>query len=128
MNKILLTLFFTLALAACGPFYSTEYRYQPPADDRGRACVAQCEASKTQCRVNADLRAENRELKCEAQARDDYERCLFNAKGEGGKNSCARRSCSESADTRTCETDHRVCFEACGGVVQSQQVCTFNCP
>lgn len=124
----LLWIAMALLLGACGPIYQTEYRYQPPLDEQGRACVAHCEAGKSQCRVNADLRAENRQLKCESAARDDYERCLFNAKGDSSKTSCLRRRCSEPAASDSCAADHRVCFESCGGVVQSQQVCSFNCP
>ena len=117
-----------LLVVSCGPVYETNYRYVPPADPLSRPCVSQCLADKSGCRHTEELKAENRRLRCEADARSDYERCLFNARDEQGKNSCHRRSCSENASFMQCEADYRVCFESCGGVVEEERVCTFNCP
>lgn len=120
-----------LLLASCGPMYETQYRYSPPADSEGRACVAHCDVGKTQCRINADLRAENRQLRCEREAAQDFERCLTTQGADPEKSKCHRRLCSESSassDRSACEDDHRVCFQGCGGVIDSTQVCTFNCP
>lgn len=129
--RILLAALATFLLLSCGPIYETQYRYTPPADAQGRACIAQCEVGKSQCRINADLRAENRQLRCEREARDDFERCLTVQGADPEKSHCQRRICSLSSsgsDQDQCESDHRVCFQGCGGVVSSQQVCSFNCP
>lgn len=120
-----------LMLVSCGPIYQTEYRYTPPADSQGRACVAHCDVGKSQCRITADLRAENRQLRCERESAQDFERCLTTQGADPEKSRCQRRICSESSassDRAVCEDDHRVCFQGCGGVVDSTQVCTFNCP
>lgn len=131
MRFLLLLAVAGLTLAACGPVYETEYRYTPPGDVEGRACVAHCEAGKAQCRVTADLRAENRQLRCEREAAQDFERCLTTQGADPEKSKCHRRYCSEGdagGDRAQCADDYRVCFQGCGGVVDSSQVCTFNCP
>lgn len=126
--RFLLIVLAVAGLASCGPIYETNYRYLPPADPLSRPCVSQCLADKGNCRNTQELKAENARLRCERDARDDYERCLFNAKDEQGKTSCHRRSCSENASFAQCEGDYRVCFQSCGGVVEEERVCTFSCP
>lgn len=121
-------LLLALTLAACGPIYDTNYRYTPPSDPLARPCISQCLADKGNCRSTAELKAENSRLRCERDARDDYERCLGNAKGEQGRSSCHRSSCNQSADFGMCEADYRVCFQSCGGVIDEERVCSFNCP
>ncbi len=127
MRKILAVVA-ALVVMSCGPIYETNYRYTPPADPLSRPCISQCLADKSQCRHIAELKADNATLRCERDARDDYERCLGNAKGDQGKSSCNRRSCGSSADTGICEVDYRSCFQSCGGVIDEERVCTFNCP
>jgi hypothetical protein len=117
-----------LLLAACGPIYETQYRYHPPADSEGRACASQCQTSKLQCRDTTELKADNSRLRCEADSRDQYERCLSTSNSEQSRNSCQRRSCSANPDYGICEADYRTCFAGCGGNVDAVQVCTFNCP
>lgn len=117
-----------LLTVSCGPVYETNHRFTPPADPLSRPCISQCLADKGQCRNTADLKAENSRLRCERDSRDDYERCLSTASGEQGRSSCNRRSCGQSSDNSQCDADYRTCFESCGGVVETERICTFNCP
>ena len=128
MKRLLVAMLLALVAVACGPIYSTEYNYRPPADDQGRACIAQCNAGKTTCRSNADLKAENERLRCEQDASSEYRRCQNRAVNDAARAECVERSCNFEADTGICEGDYRICFQSCGGVVESRQVCTFNCP
>ncbi len=121
-------LLLTMVLAACGPIYETNYRYTPPSDPLSRPCISQCLADQSQCHNVAELKAENSRLRCERDAREDYERCLGNASGEQGRASCNRRSCNQEPNLSACGVDYRTCFQSCGGVVDEQRVCTFNCP
>lgn len=121
-------LWMALLLASCGPIYETNYRYTPPNDPLSRPCISQCLADKGQCRNTAELKAENSRLRCERDSRDDYERCLGNAKGEQGRASCSRRNCGQDANYGFCEADYRTCFQSCGGSVDEERLCTFNCP
>lgn len=127
MRKLFM-LIAALLVVSCGPIYETNYRYTPPQDPLSRPCISQCLADKGQCRNTADLKAENQRLRCELEARDDYERCLSNANGEQGRNSCHRRTCSENASYGQCGSDYHTCFQSCGGIIDEERVCTFNCP
>lgn len=127
MRKLLVAVLAVL-ITSCGPIYETNYRYTPPADPLSRPCVSQCLADKGNCRNTQELKAENSRLRCERDARDDYEQCLSNSKGEQGRSSCNRRSCNQSAEFGLCEADYRVCFQSCGGIIEEERVCSFNCP
>lgn len=116
------------AVTGCGPVYNTEYLYNPPADPQSRACIAQCNTNKMLCRGNADLKAENERLRCDLQANGDYDRCLNRAVNDAARAQCVKRSCYSTAESAICEDDFRTCFQTCGGVVESRQVCSFNCP
>ncbi len=50
--RALTLLILTLGLAACasGPRYQSTYRYEPPTDAAGRACLEECEHQMTACR------------------------------------------------------------------------------
>lgn len=126
--KNILAVIAALLVVSCGPIYETNYRYTPPSDPLSRSCVTQCLADKGQCRNTADLKAENQRLRCELDARDDYERCLSNSQGEQGRSACSRRTCSDNAQYGQCEGDYRTCFQSCGGIIDEERVCTFNCP
>lgn len=129
MKRTLVLLLTGLLLAACGPIYNTEYNYIPPADPESRACIAQCNGNKSQCHANADLRAQNERLRCDVDASIDYERCLGHAANDAARAQCVKRSCSGGdANYSRCDDEFRICFQSCGGIVQSRQVCTFNCP
>lgn len=48
--KIAVSFLLLCALAACAnPRYQTAYRYDPPNDTAGRACIAQCEPKLASC-------------------------------------------------------------------------------
>jgi hypothetical protein len=128
--RVLVVAALTLAAAACGPFYSTEYNFIPPSDPHSRACISQCNSDKTQCRANAQASAENEQLRCQVDAGNDYERCLNKAGNDDARKKCSKRSCYANADSANaiCDGDFRGCFQSCGGTVESHQVCTFNCP
>ena len=128
MRNLIATLLAAALLMSCGPIYETNYRYTPPSDPLSRPCVTQCLADKSQCRGTTELKAENRRLRCELDARDDYERCLINATGDQGRASCHRRSCGDDVNYGQCDADYRSCFQSCGGVIDEERVCTFNCP
>lgn len=119
-----------LLVVACGPVYKTEYRFIAPAEPQAQSCVSQCETDQRQCRASADLQAEHHQQRCERDASADYELCFTRAGNDQERNRCQRKSCSASADDdkQLCEADHRACYQGCGGVVKTDQVCTFNCP
>ncbi|MFN4262620.1 MAG: hypothetical protein ACK4IT_03100 [Thioalkalivibrionaceae bacterium] len=118
-----------LMLAGCGPIYSTEYRYTPPAGEQARFCVAQCMNTRELCRISAEQRAALRAAECRSEADRTYAQCLASAGTDEARSRCRPRtaSCSSSVQSERCDADYRVCYQTCGGKVESQQVCTFNC-
>ena len=128
MNK-LFALAAALTIAACGPVYETQYDYIPPHDRGAQGCLAQCNANKSQCRTTQSTQAENERLRCELDARQEYDHCQGRAVNGAERDKCTQRSCSApSANSAQCDEDFRICYAGCGGTVESHQVCTFNCP
>ena len=70
--KIGFSVLLLLALSACvSPRYQTAYRYDPPSDTAGRACLAQCEpklaSCQTQCADKHQACVKNLEPQIEAR-------------------------------------------------------------
>lgn len=102
-----------MVLAGCGP----EYTYTPPATAAGQACVAQCQATQTDC---ADTKREQTAYKqsaCEEKAEREHYYCLQFAKTDADRSKCQKSACYEYADTSQCETGFRACYQQCGGKV-----------
>lgn len=114
-------------LLACGPSYRTEYTYTPPLDDRGRKCVADCNAERQDCRAGADARAEKERSQCEIKSNTSYYACLATAPDQKARDACVHEECRADPQYAACDGDFRTCFQVCGGTVTTQQVCTFNC-
>lgn len=116
-----------LLLAACAPVKEIRYNFQPPKDGPGQACVAQCSATHSACLREANNKAAGERDLCEAEAREDYDVCLTRATSES-QMPCQMRRCEIRAEeTAACDPSYRACFQACGGAVQTQEVCIFNC-
>lgn len=61
------------ALAGCaGPRYQTAYRYEPPADPAGQACVAGCEAALADCRGRCEAEWKTCAARVEPEVEDRY--------------------------------------------------------
>lgn len=111
-----------LFLAGCGPVYKTEYSYRPPQSPQGQACIMQCDNMKRQCYIYEDFRVRA----CEDEnriARLEYERCL-----SMNYDRCWDMSsfCS-SADYRHCDEEYRLCYQNCGGLITSREICVSGC-
>lgn len=115
-------------LAGCGPVYQTVYNYEPPRDEIGMRCVRQCEDTMRECLQKEELKDEN--CRKEYHIADlEYQRCRELARQRGEKpERCYRRGvyCS-SGDRERCESQYRLCYENCGGVIRSKQVCSMFC-
>lgn len=122
----------TLWLTACGPWYTTDYKFIPPPAPQSRVCVLQCESNRLQCQQIQDMQKEN----CEDRAEMDYRWCesrrAYEYRQDGSRRcvrncSCTRRYCG-GYDRATCEAHHRTCFQFCGGTIVEEKRCVFNCP
>ncbi|MGD9887655.1 MAG: CagY family CD-EC repeat-containing protein [Halothiobacillaceae bacterium] len=120
----------SLTLSGCGPVYSTQYRYTPPLDANGKMCVNQCVNNRDMCRMMEETRAMQEQAQCQQYAAMRYSMCLSNAKTEQERRNCERMNrgyCSRTAYTEHCEESFRLCFQNCGGKIDSFQVCDFGC-
>lgn len=122
------------AAAACGPVYKTTYEMTPPQTAEGRACVGQCQQTKSACR-NAGY---DRYARCKSEQHAYAER-KFNeyriqqlllkqpiTKSQGsfyGGYSCRDEQSYKSG----CDDDFVGCFATCGGAVTPRTVCVRNC-
>ncbi len=75
------TLFTTLivmaGLSGCAaPQYQTAYRYEPPADAQGLACVQACEQSKQTCQAGCQTRHQACQKDIEPLVEDGYTQVL----------------------------------------------------
>lgn len=121
-----------ITLSACGPIYKTEYRFQPPPDERGRICAnacldkmqscqSSCKTQNTECRHIKSLEAENAYLHyVNERQREDKE--VEKSKRDFENYSDCNTGCSEQ-----CESIHRICHMNCGGNVTETRYCTAFC-
>lgn len=126
-NKInlLVAVLFTCFLNSCGPVYDTQYSYIPPDSSEGRACIFQCENSRSQCQELEQYRSQD----CERRSSYDQDRCeediRYRYDREPKWYECGSSSCT--VDEERCESQYRYCYESCGGKVDQKTVCVSNC-
>ncbi len=111
-----------LFLIGCGPVYKTEYTYRPPQGPQALNCIMQCDNIKRQCYTNEDFSVRA----CEDEnriARLEYERCVSMKYDR-----CWDRSyyCN-SADYLYCDEEYRICYQNCGGLITSREICVSGC-
>jgi hypothetical protein len=131
--RIALTAAFLLLAAlinGCGPIYGTEYRYSPPPEPEARSCVALCRNTQQLCRSTAENRAERETMRCEVEANRDYERCLrAGRRDREALSRCHLRTCpTHLPHDGHCTEEFNLCYTECGGEVEVERVCQFNCP
>ncbi|MFW6342585.1 MAG: hypothetical protein ACOC00_06150 [Halothiobacillaceae bacterium] len=71
-----------LLLAACAsPRYETSVSYLPPADEAGRACIAECSEALTACQDDCAARWATCRESVEPQARQRFEEAVHRYEG-----------------------------------------------
>ena len=121
--KVFVLVMSALALLGCGPVMQTQYRYTPPSDPQARACLMQCQMGRQQCETIATQQAAMQYQTCELRAQSSYASCQAS-----GNQFCVRQVCFRgSGNNAGCETNYNACYAACGGDVQSTQVCVRRC-
>ncbi len=117
-----------ILLSACGPIYSTKYRFIPPQDVWSRQCITECLRINDNCYTQAENRAAKERMQCEQAASIRYATCIATAKTEAASKNCSQHSfCNQTADTSRCDSEYRHCYQNCGGIVEAYQVCEFGC-
>ena len=128
--KVVILITQALLFSACSPVYKTTFTYTPPETDAGKLCIAQCENNKIQCAQLEQMRYSS----CQQQSDFDYHLCRsrrvyrYNHKGHRKCVSncyCYHRNCYQK--TTACESNYRLCYEACGGKIISETQCVERC-
>jgi hypothetical protein len=119
-------------LTGCGPIYETHYSYVPPRTPMGNMCVAQCVQGKSMCEQMSQMQHDN----CRMQSRQDAmyryshyrDRQIAHGKPiERSMYDFDRGSFGCSSSSSQCVPNFNMCYQACGGQVMAQQVCTAFC-
>lgn len=116
-------------LCACGPTYRTNYNLFPPSDAAGQTCVRNVSMMSDTCVAN-----------CRQMSRSCANPGGFHTSfgasnyghgmgiGYGSRDLFDDRDCSATQCIETCLATARTAHVNCGGTVQSEVVCTANCP
>ena len=123
MKKLLVVLFVLSLLSACGPIYSTTYKFIPPKTAKANKCISRCQAIKQSCEQN-----------CSQERR----MCRMGNTVLAGVNSTVRganqvrgralntgiNNCNFNCG---CNSSYRECYASCGGEVIELKQCTAFC-
>lgn len=114
MIKAISLLSVVFLVSSCGPFYNTEYEFVPPQRTDERTCANSCIKDKTNCFQRCKDRS----------TIEGFGQNLFTALGSPNFHTYEyhKRECEES-----CNQDHRMCHENCGGKVIAKKVCVYGC-
>ena len=75
--RAMLLVIVMVGLAACAsPRYQTVYRYEPPVDVSGRACLEKCEQKLAGCRQSCAVNYQACEQRIEPQVEERYNEAL----------------------------------------------------
>jgi hypothetical protein len=133
-----------LAGSGCGPRYRTFTTYAPPADQVGRACLAECAAIRQSCRQDVGGMVQQCRLDAEAAAQRlhlqrlaEYGVELYHFEAgltdhppqKPGEARPDYRSCNYQAGNleQQCQDDHDLCYQNCGGTITYTTQCVANC-
>lgn len=121
----------SLLIQGCAPIYKTNYIYHPVKSEKASHCANECLQHKQTCRSQClDLQRQcEREARLLAIASD-----LINVQSPSNSNISSNRyellnDCYKQAEKceLSCDEDHKLCHENCGGEVTVQTVCVKNC-
>lgn len=130
LRKLSVLIGLAFLLNGCIPIYETSYTYIPPKSFRGRQCVNECLAQKSDCQSRCSFR----EQRCRMQAqRNAYFAYHEYAREQRRQNLPVVKTIDDFADYSYCssncgcESDYRQCYSNCGGKVIPHTRCIAFC-
>jgi len=129
-----IAIFLTIFIQGCAttPEYETFYNYAPPKTAEGRACIFQCELTRSQCEQLVQMRLDNCQNRaqikydnCEYRSQAAYDNCVLSGAQNCYKDWCSMDQCNNN--TRSCDNKYNSCYSTCGGSVGSETRCVNNC-
>lgn len=126
---------FLLVLSGCGGEAPKNYSYTLPPTPGGRLCTNQCVDAQNFCHQTCDLDNRKCVSKVQTQALQDYDKYTreqfsshlaidLRPRDFERMASCdsQKKSCSDE-----CESHYQVCYQTCGGKVDTSTSCLFLC-
>ncbi len=127
--KLVLVTVLVALIAACGPIYSTNYKYIPPQSENGRMCIANCSSNNNTCEQmcnsnRTSCRMMNTTADLAAAAIDKGKTTTKRANTNANRSNCdyEYNICRDN-----CGDNYRSCYQNCGGQVIAERVCTAFC-
>jgi hypothetical protein len=123
--KLIRIIFLTAAMfciTACGPAYKTVYHYKLPKHRSDRHCVASCRIALSQCQNSC--RAANQNCQNQQLIADD----IASRHRRHHRDDNFYQPSYDCNQGCNCRASYNDCYTDCGGEVDAQQVCIFNCP
>lgn len=134
MSKIIyaILLITCFIIQGCAPIYKTNYIYHPVTSKKASHCANECIQHKQTCRsqcLNLQRQCE-KEANTLAVASDLINRQSTPSSINGSTRHELLNDCYKNEDKceLSCEEDHKLCHENCGGEVTMQTICVKNCP
>lgn len=102
-----------LALAGCGPMYSSSYQFVAPKSKVARQCIASCVQERQNCQAACTQRVRI---------------CNFTSRRAMIRGDRAFRPRVRNCNfVCSCDARYRACYTSCGGEVLEQKTCTAFC-
>lgn len=119
----------SLFIQGCAPVYKTHYIYHPVKSEKANDCVNEGIQHKKTCRSQClDLQKQCEKEAGQLAVASDLiktpDSSISTTRYEL-LNDCYKQK--EKCEA-SCEEDHKLCHENCGGEVTMQTICVKNCP
>ena len=129
-----MTSMIVILLQGCSPVYKTNYIYHPVKSESAAICANQCLQQKQNCQGNSM----EFHRQCEREAyilsmASGFINRSFDATGSSNTNYSTRSDILNHCHKQTeksnlsCQENHKLCHENCGGEVTLQTVCIQYC-
>jgi hypothetical protein len=122
-------------LVACATPADEHYSFTPPDTPGGRLCLSQCIQAQSYCGQGCSLEKRQCAAKVDEQAITDYDRYTRMQFAAGEAVELRPRDFERTAPcdidqkncTGDCDKNYRMCYETCGGKVDTVSSCQFLC-
>ncbi len=120
-----------ILLQGCSPVYKTNYIYHPVKSPKASVCANQCLEQKQTCHSQClDLQRQcERDANMLAVASDLIKPQSDTTSTISSSRTTLLNDCYKHADKceLSCDVNHKLCHENCGGEVTVQKICVRNC-
>lgn len=129
--RISAALFLLFSLSGCQKVMISALEYSPPAQDKGKECLVQCQNVRDQCSLSCNESINACLTQKRTEALDNLTRYQTRVSAdpelpERDFNSFYNTLQCDTPMCR-CEVNYRACYQLCGGQVKERSVCLEHC-